>query len=83
MQPLECIHRPNKVLKQCSFPVNRGGGGGDVHDRHWNRVFSNGINIHSIGRCGMCGFLNRLPLKVDQHFKRRGEHSNYEDQGKK
>ena len=36
MQSLERRHRLNKVLKRCSFPVNQGICGGDIHDRYEN-----------------------------------------------
>ena len=82
MQPLECRHRPNKVLERWSFPVNQGVGRDDVYDRYGNGVFADCSNLYSIGRYSMCEFRNFLPPKGYQHFKRRAEHSNDKEQEK-
>ena len=63
MQYLERRHRPNNMIERCRFLVNQGVGGGDVHDQYGNEVFSNGSDLHAIGRCGMRGVKNILPLK--------------------
>ena len=83
MQPLARRHRPNKLLERCRFPVNQVITRGDVHDLHGNGVFANASDLHEIGGSGMCGVRNRIPLKEYQHFKRRGENINNEEQGKK
>ena len=83
IQPLERRHRPNKVLGRCKFLVNQCVGGRNVHDQYGNGFFSDGSNLHSIFGCAMCVVKNWLPLQGAHHFKRIGEHSNDEEQGKK
>ena len=48
---------------------------GDFHDRYGSGVFADGNHLNAVGGCGICGIRNWIPLKGDQHFHRREEHS--------
>ena len=56
-------HYPNKVLKQCGFPVNQGIFGCNVHDRYGNLVLVNGIIFMPLADAVCAGFERGFPLR--------------------
>ena len=76
MKSLEHIHRPNKCLKQCRFPVDRVVGGAISMINVGTEYFPMVAIFMSLEDSVCVGFEIGVPLRYPKTFSVGGGHSN-------